>query len=67
MALAKIYDTADTLMVPMDLDATDSLSEYLIGAACMLDNATHVGAESAAKALRKLADDIDNARTAAGL
>lgn len=58
MALAKVYDTSDTLMVPLDLEGTEGLSDLLYKVA---DVVADPGP------LRNLADAIEDARVAAGL
>lgn len=65
MALAKVYDTQDTLMVPIDAEGSDSLSEMLRDAAAVLSTIGPLVLHSAP--LRDLAAAIDDARTAAGL
>lgn len=65
MALAKVYDTVDTLMVPLDLDGTEGLSELLRDAAAVLATLPPMSGHS--EPLRNLADAIDDARIAAGL
>ncbi len=60
MALAKVYDSEDTLMVPIAIKGSDRLSQLLF------DAIVGKGVEDSVL-LVTLADDIDNARTAAGL
>lgn len=62
MALAKVYDNVDTLMVPIDLVRSADMSALLKA------TATTAGKHSIiAKYFNELADDIDNARIAACL
>jgi hypothetical protein len=61
MALAKIYDTAETLMVPVDTDRAVAMSRALASAICLVK-----GSEAIA-ALAELEEAVDNALTAAGI
>lgn len=67
MALAKVYDDSQTLMVPLDLDGTEGLSAFLYTAAARAENSYDKTGEAEAEALRNLADAIDDARISAGL
>jgi len=68
MALAKVYDTADTIMVPLDAESTEGLVDVLYYVAAVLENRSYEeDAETKAERIRKVADAIDEARTAAGL
>lgn len=66
MALAKVYDTADTIMVALDLEFTDGLSEALMGSAAVVETTTPMLAQYV-EALRTLAGAVDDARISAGL
>lgn len=57
----------DTLLVPIDADGSERLAVALYHAAGLLDNVAYSASPNDAIALRRLADSIDDARTAAGL
>lgn len=61
MALAKIYDTAETLMVPVDVDKAVAMSKALSHALTLVREFEHVAA------LSNLEEALDNALTAAGI
>ena len=67
MALAKIYDTSDTLMVPMDLEDTEGLVSALYDGAAVLDNLHNSDSPAYAELLRKCAERVVDARISAGL
>ena len=67
MALAKVYDSEDTLMVPLDLDGTEGLARALYESAAVLETVSPLLLGDNADALRNLADAVTDARVAAGL
>lgn len=62
MALAKVYDTEDTLMVPIDAEMAKDMSSLLKATARTAGEHSIIAAF-----FNELASSIDNARTAAGL
>lgn len=67
MALAKVYDSEDTLMIPLDLEGTEGLATALYESAAVLETVSPMLLGDNADALRNIAHAVTNARIAAGL